>query len=105
MGRTRPLSASKSSQHLRVPHAGPHHRLPTSVSAVSLAFPHSASVHSLLAAAASQVHTSGTWTTSSGEIGLLSDADEVEDRAVFVHEYNRMARKVPSSLQHVRRGD
>ncbi|KAM4065808.1 rhoGAP domain-containing protein [Hirsutella rhossiliensis] len=92
MGRTRRLSASKSSQHLRPPRAAPHHRLPTSASSVSLPFPHSASVHSLLAAP-SQVRSSGTWTTSSGELGLLSDTDEVEDRAIFVHEYNRLARK------------
>ncbi|KJZ70247.1 hypothetical protein HIM_10361 [Hirsutella minnesotensis 3608] len=92
MGRTTRLSGSKSSQHLRVPNAAPHRGLPTSASSVSLAFPPSASLHSLMAQA-SQVRTSGTWTTSSGELGLLSDTDEVEDRSVFVHEYNRLAKK------------
>lgn len=87
MGQTRRLSASRSAQRLRGPHVAP------SASSVSLPFPHSASLHSLLASR-SQMRSSETWTTSSGELGLLADSDEVEDRAVFVHEYNRLARKV-----------
>ncbi|RDA91810.1 hypothetical protein CP533_2833 [Ophiocordyceps camponoti-saundersi (nom. inval.)] len=89
MTEPRRLYASSSTQHLPGVTA-PNHRMPPSASSVSLAFPHSASMHSLLA---SQVRSSGTWTTSSGELGLLSDTDEVEDRAVFVHEYNRLAKK------------
>lgn len=93
MSRTTRLSASKSSQNLGAHNASQRHTLPASASFVSLDFPHSASVHSLLART-SQVRSSGTWTTSSGELGLLSDTDEVKDRTVFVHEYNRLARKV-----------
>lgn len=40
------------------------------------------------------MRTSRTWTTSSGERGLLSDTDEVGNRAAFVQEYNRLAKKV-----------
>jgi hypothetical protein len=36
--------------------------------------------------------TSNTWTTSSGDV--LSDQDEVDDRTIFIQEYNRLARKV-----------
>ncbi|RCI11576.1 hypothetical protein L249_7772 [Ophiocordyceps polyrhachis-furcata BCC 54312] len=89
MAEPRRLSASNSAQHL--PGATTSgQRVPPSASSVSLAFPQSTSMHSLLA---SQVRSSGTWTTSSGELGLLSDTDEVEDRAIFVHEYNRLAKK------------
>jgi hypothetical protein len=38
------------------------------------------------------VRTSNTWTSSEGDV--LSDQDEVDDRAVFIHEFNRLARKV-----------
>ncbi|KAF5023194.1 hypothetical protein F66182_4748 [Fusarium sp. NRRL 66182] len=44
------------------------------------------------------VYTSNTWTTSSGEHGILSDVDELEDRASFVQEYNRLAKKVNHTL-------
>ncbi|KAF4626067.1 hypothetical protein G7Y89_g12095 [Cudoniella acicularis] len=37
------------------------------------------------------IRSSNTWTTSSGDIP--SDHDEVEDRAIFVQEYNRLAEK------------
>ncbi|KAG4436805.1 hypothetical protein IFR05_007695 [Cadophora sp. M221] len=37
------------------------------------------------------VRTSNTWTSSSGDV--LSDQDDVDDRTVFVQEYNRLARK------------
>ncbi|KAH7136429.1 hypothetical protein EDB81DRAFT_656965 [Dactylonectria macrodidyma] len=40
-----------------------------------------------------RVRTSGTWTTSSGDRGRLSDTDEVGNRAAFVQEYNRLAKK------------
>ena len=38
------------------------------------------------------IRTSNTWTSSDGDI--LSDQDEVDDRTVFVQEFNRLARKV-----------
>ncbi|KAM3522256.1 hypothetical protein MY4038_008698 [Beauveria bassiana] len=37
--------------------------------------------------------SSHTWTSTSGDLGLLRDADEVENRAIFVQEYNRLAKK------------
>ena len=40
--------------------------------------------------------TSNTWTSSDGEV--LSDHDEVDDRTVFVQEFNRLARKVSMNL-------
>ncbi len=42
----------------------------------------------------SDMHSSRTWASTSGDVGLLNDADEVEDRNVFVLEYNRLAKKV-----------
>jgi hypothetical protein len=36
-------------------------------------------------------HTSNTWTSSSGDV--VSDLDEIDDRTLFVQEYNRLARK------------
>jgi hypothetical protein len=38
------------------------------------------------------VRTSNTWTSSSGDI--VSDQDEIEDRTLFVQEFNRLAKKV-----------
>ena len=38
------------------------------------------------------LQTSNTWTSSSGEV--LSDHDEIEDRILFVAEYNRLSQKV-----------
>jgi hypothetical protein len=38
--------------------------------------------------------SSATWTTSSGEMGLFSDSDDIEDRVHFVDEYNRLAKNV-----------
>lgn len=38
--------------------------------------------------------SSATWTSSSGDIGIFSDNDEVDDRENFVDEYNRLAKKV-----------
>jgi hypothetical protein len=44
------------------------------------------------------VRTSNTWTSSDG--GVLSDQDEVDDRTVFVQEFNRLARKVSITPGH-----
>ncbi|QPH04026.1 hypothetical protein C2857_000633 [Epichloe festucae Fl1] len=85
------LGASQSSQNLRASYAWPSHRLPASASSASLLLPHSASFQSF--GHGSKARSSGTWTTSSGELGLLNNADEVEDRDVFVQEYNRLAKK------------
>lgn len=86
------LGTSQSSQNLRASYAYHPHRLPVSASSASLLLPHSASCQSF--GNGSRARSSGTWTTSSGELGLLNNADEVEDRDVFVHEYNRLAKKV-----------
>ncbi|KAK7747171.1 hypothetical protein SLS62_009113 [Diatrype stigma] len=40
-----------------------------------------------------QFDSSTTWTSSSGDFGLLSEGDEVEAREDFVDEYNRTAKK------------
>jgi len=42
------------------------------------------------------MRTSNTWTSSSGEV--LSDHDEIDDRTLFVGEYNRLALKVRPPL-------
>lgn len=55
--------------------------------------PASSTFHSLLQNDR-PLFSSHTWTSTSGDLGLLKDADEVEDRAVFVQEYNRLANKV-----------
>lgn len=39
-----------------------------------------------------RARTSNTWTTSDGEV--LSDHDEIEDRTLFIAEYNRLSQKV-----------
>lgn len=36
--------------------------------------------------------TSNTWTSSEGDV--LEDQDEIDDRTVFIEEYNRLAKKV-----------
>ncbi|PNY29307.1 Rho-GTPase-activating protein 6 [Tolypocladium capitatum] len=101
MARPTRLAASQSSHQLATNDAFVPRRLPPSASSISLAFPHNVSVHSLLAQG-SRVRSSGTWTTSSGELGFLSDTDEVEDRAIYIHEYNRLAKKAryPRPLWH-----
>lgn len=43
--------------------------------------------------------TSNTWTSSDG--GVLSDQDEIDDRIVFVEEYNRLAKKVKQYLAKI----
>lgn len=35
--------------------------------------------------------TSNTWTSSSGD--MVSEQDEIDDRSVFIQEYNRLAKK------------
>lgn len=42
--------------------------------------------------------SSATWTSTSGDLGILSDTDELGDRQEFVDEYNRLAQKVCSSV-------
>jgi hypothetical protein len=51
--------------------------------------------------------TSATWTSSSGDLADLSEADDVEVRDDFVQEYNRVAKKVGSvsSCRRVRSRD
>ncbi|KAG5984149.1 hypothetical protein E4U55_005862 [Claviceps digitariae] len=87
----RQLGTSQSSQNLRASYAYHPHRLPASASSASLLLPHNASFQSF--GNGSKARSSGTWTTSSGELGLLNNADEIEDRDVFVQEYNRLAKK------------
>lgn len=55
--------------------------------------PASSTFHSLLLNER-PIFSSHTWTSTSGDLGLLKDADETEDRAIFVQEYNRLAKKV-----------
>ncbi|OAA35134.1 Rho GTPase activation protein [Beauveria brongniartii RCEF 3172] len=61
-------------------------------SAFDRPLPASSTFHSLLLNDR-PLFSSHTWTSTSGDIGLLRDADEVEDRAIFVQEYNRLAKK------------
>lgn len=42
----------------------------------------------------SGVQSSATWTSTSGDLGGLSDTDEIRERDDFVEEYNRIAKKV-----------
>lgn len=101
-----PLPPSNSSHHPASNNLGhtmipvPPRRMPqagtgpsTSRSLTSLAFPQSATIHNLTGHGA-QMHSSCTWTTSSGELGMMSDTDELEDRTLYVQEYNRLASKV-----------
>ncbi|KAK1502553.1 RhoGAP domain-containing protein [Colletotrichum tamarilloi] len=37
--------------------------------------------------------SSATWTSSVGDLALLSDTDEIQDRRIFVQDYNRLAKK------------
>ncbi|KAK1981734.1 hypothetical protein LZ30DRAFT_555879, partial [Colletotrichum cereale] len=41
--------------------------------------------------------SSATWTSSIGDLAMLSDTDEIQDRRMFIHEYNRLAKKVSNS--------
>ncbi|KAH8664167.1 hypothetical protein BX600DRAFT_540681 [Xylariales sp. PMI_506] len=53
---------------------------------------------------------SSTWTSSSGDIDLIYDSDESDDRIVFIDEYNRLAKKygiraiVPGDFPHLANG-
>lgn len=42
----------------------------------------------------SGVQSSATWTSTTGDLGGLSDTDKISDRETFVEEYNRIAKKV-----------
>ncbi len=68
-------------------------------SAFDRPLPASSTFHSLLQNDR-PLFSSHTWTSTSGDLGLLRDADEVEDRAIFVQEYNRLAKKVWVGGQH-----
>ncbi|KAI7770238.1 hypothetical protein LZL87_002609 [Fusarium oxysporum] len=72
--------------HYSAPETGPHRLLP-SRSSLSL----QATIRHMTDQG--PVHTSRTW-TSSGDHNILSDTDELDDRAAFVQEYNRLAKKV-----------
>ncbi|CEJ83969.1 hypothetical protein VHEMI03333 [[Torrubiella] hemipterigena] len=37
---------------------------------------------------------SRTWSSSSADLGILEDADVIEDRSIFIHEYNTLAKAV-----------
>ncbi|KAL7785274.1 hypothetical protein V8C37DRAFT_419992 [Trichoderma ceciliae] len=82
------LTSSQSAQQISIPS----HRMRPVSSNLSVAFPHNQAIQALLSNQA-YVPSSRTWTPSSGGLGLLSDADEVQDRAVYVEEYNRLAKK------------
>ncbi|EGX87794.1 Rho GTPase activation protein [Cordyceps militaris CM01] len=71
--------------------------LPLSESAFGRPLPASSTFHSLMHNGR-PLFSSHTWTSTSGDLGLLKDADEVEDRAIFVQEYNRLAKKVVGAL-------
>lgn len=53
----------------------------------------------------SGIHSSATWTSTSGDLNSLSDTDEIGDRENFTDEYNRLAKKVfvsapPKAITH-----
>lgn len=41
----------------------------------------------------SGMQSSATWTSNSGDLGALSDTDEIGDRTQLTQEYNRLAQK------------
>ncbi|KAM0264238.1 hypothetical protein ACHAQJ_000725 [Trichoderma viride] len=82
------LPSSQSARQASIPSR----QIRTASSNPSIAFPHNQAIQTLLNNQA-YVPSSRTWTPSSGGLGLLSDADEIQDRAVFVEEYNRLAKK------------
>ncbi|RGP68969.1 rho-gtpase-activating 6 [Fusarium sporotrichioides] len=73
--------------HYSAPENIPQHRLAPSRSNLSL----QATIRHI--ADQGPVHTSKTWTNSSGDHNILNDTDELDDRAAFVQEYNRLAKK------------
>lgn len=42
--------------------------------------------------------SSNTWASSTADMALLSDNDEIGDRDAFVEDYNRLSRKVSHNL-------
>ncbi len=54
----------------------------------------SASLPAALSGSRKVHHSSSTWTASSGEPAPFDETEQTEDRAVFVQEYNRLAKKV-----------
>lgn len=98
------LRAAAMSHHSQLPTShsaysmaasSPTRRMPQSSSAVSLAFPQSTTLNRMTGPGhGTQMRSSRTWTSSSGEFGVLSDTDEVDNREVFIVEYNRLANKV-----------
>lgn len=91
----RPQHSLADSQHGSTDRTtAPKRRIVASQSTTSLAFPQSATAQNFAVTRGTIGRSSRTWTASSGDLGLLSDTDETEDRAVFVIEYNRLAKKV-----------
>ncbi|KAM5344728.1 hypothetical protein ACJ41O_010590 [Fusarium nematophilum] len=82
-----PISRPSPLGHYGTPDTVPQRRLLPSRSTLSL----QAAIRQI-ADQGPAMHTSKTW-TSSGDHGVLSDTDELEDRAAFVQEYNRLAKK------------
>jgi hypothetical protein len=41
-------------------------------------------------------YRSSTWASSNADINLISEDEEIDDRAGFFAEYNRLAKKVPT---------
>lgn len=88
--------------HFYHPQALGHYSMPAAIH-------HTAPSHSSLSLQATirhitdqgPVHTSKTWTNSSGDHNILNDTDELDDRAGFVQEYNRLAKKVRSLYKGV----
>ncbi|KAL6401942.1 putative Rho-GTPase-activating protein 6 [Ilyonectria robusta] len=87
-----PFASSDNLRNQPAPTAIPPRRMLPSVSSGSFNFPQSVPMRNV-PNRGPQMRTSRTWTISSGERGLLSDTDEVGNRAAFVQEYNRLAKK------------
>lgn len=81
--------------HYSVPENIPQHRIAPSRSSLSL----QATIRHI--ADQGPVHTSKTWTNSSGDHNILNNTDELDDRAAFVQEYNRLAKKVGLLLEEL----
>ncbi|KAG8350045.1 hypothetical protein FVEN_g11784 [Fusarium venenatum] len=73
--------------HYSAPRNIPQHRLAPSRSNLSLQATIRHTAHQ------GPAYTSKTWTNSSGDHNILNDTDELDDRAGFVQEYNRLAKK------------
>jgi hypothetical protein len=81
--------------HYSAPDNIPQHRIAPSRSSLSL----QATIRHI--ADQGPVHTSKTWTNSSGDHNILNDTDELDDRAGFVQEYNHLAKKVSLLLEEL----